>query len=152
MMYIKGKVHPRTGHEGPEGEQRYSSTLPLTSSPDGVCVNSTPRPLYPRERPGTHCIGGWRGHRAGLDGCGKSRPPTGIRSPDRPTRSQSLYRLSYPGPHDVYYLCQSIPILFNSLLLFPLLILTVVQFHILFSSTSPPTGNDDVTTDVGVVF
>jgi hypothetical protein len=20
----KGKVHPRTGHEGPEGEQRYS--------------------------------------------------------------------------------------------------------------------------------
>jgi len=25
--------------------------------------------------------------------------PTGNRSPDRPTRSQSLYRLSYPGPH-----------------------------------------------------
>jgi hypothetical protein len=24
-------------------------------------------------------------------------PPTGIRSPDRPVRSQSLYRLSYPG-------------------------------------------------------
>jgi hypothetical protein len=24
----KGKVHPRTGHESPEGEQRYSSTLP----------------------------------------------------------------------------------------------------------------------------
>ena len=24
--------------------------------------------------------------------------PTGIRSPDRPSRSQSLYRLSYPGP------------------------------------------------------
>ena len=34
------------------------------------------------------------GPRAGLDG-GKSRP-TGIRSPDRPTRSQSLYRLSHP--------------------------------------------------------
>ena len=27
----KGKVHPRTGHEGPEGEQMYSSTPPLTS-------------------------------------------------------------------------------------------------------------------------
>jgi hypothetical protein len=24
--------------------------------------------------------------------------PTGIRSPDRPARSQSLYHLSYPGP------------------------------------------------------
>ena len=39
------------------------------------------------------------GPRAGLDGCGKSRPPpTEIRSPNRPARSQSLYRLSYPGP------------------------------------------------------
>jgi hypothetical protein len=41
------------------------------------------------------------GPRAGLDGCGKSRPPpTGIRSLDRPTRSQSLYRLSYRGPEE----------------------------------------------------
>jgi hypothetical protein len=37
------------------------------------------------------------GLRADLDKCGKSRPPTGIRSPDRPARSESLYRLSYPG-------------------------------------------------------
>ena len=28
--YRKVKVHPRTGHEGPEGEERYSSTLSLT--------------------------------------------------------------------------------------------------------------------------
>ena len=28
----KGKGHPRTGHEGPEGEQMYSSTLPSTSA------------------------------------------------------------------------------------------------------------------------
>jgi hypothetical protein len=28
----------------------------------------------------------------------KMSPPTGIRSPDRPARSESLYRLSYPGP------------------------------------------------------
>jgi len=35
------------------------------------------------------------GPRAGLDRWGKSRPPTGIRSPDRPARSQSVYRLSY---------------------------------------------------------
>jgi hypothetical protein len=30
--------------------------------------------------------------------CAKNLAPTGIRSPDRPARSQSLYRLSYPGP------------------------------------------------------
>jgi hypothetical protein len=28
----KGKVHPRTGHEGPEGQQRYSSSISLTSA------------------------------------------------------------------------------------------------------------------------
>ena len=37
------------------------------------------------------------GPRAGLDGCRKSPPPTGIRSPDGPACNQSLYRLSYPA-------------------------------------------------------
>ena len=37
-------------------------------------VNVTPRPLYPRERPGSHCIGCWLGPRTGLDRCGESRP------------------------------------------------------------------------------
>jgi hypothetical protein len=46
-------------------------------------VNATPRPLYPWERPGTNCIGGWVGPRIGLDRCGKSRP----------------HRDSIPGPH-----------------------------------------------------
>ena len=41
----------------------------------GWVVNATPRRLYPRERPGTHCIGGWVGPKVGLDGCEKSRPP-----------------------------------------------------------------------------
>ena len=41
----------------------------------GWVVNATTRPHYSQERPGTHCTGGWVGHRAGLDGCGKSRPP-----------------------------------------------------------------------------
>jgi hypothetical protein len=40
----------------------------------GCWVNATPRPLYPRQRPGTYCIGGWVGPRAGLDGRGKSPP------------------------------------------------------------------------------
>jgi len=33
-----------------------------------------PAALYPQERPGTHCIGGWVGPRTGLDSFGKSRP------------------------------------------------------------------------------
>jgi len=41
-------------------------------------VNATPRPLYPPERPGTHCIGGWVGPRAGRDGCENLAPPTGF--------------------------------------------------------------------------
>jgi len=53
-------------------------------------VSVTPRPLF------THCTGGCVGLGAGLDRCGKPRP-TGIRSPDRPARSQSLYRLHYPA-------------------------------------------------------
>jgi len=43
----------------------------------GWVVSVTRRPLYSRERPGTHCIGGWVGPRAGLEGCGKSRPHLG---------------------------------------------------------------------------
>ena len=61
-----------------------------------------PAALYPRGRPGTHCIGGWVGPRAGLERRGKSRPPTRFRSQDRPARSQSLYQLSYPANHVLY--------------------------------------------------
>ena len=40
--------------------------------------------------------------RVGLDWCGKSRP-NGIRSPDRPALSQSLYRLRYPAHDTIIY-------------------------------------------------
>jgi len=53
-----------------------------------------PAALYPRERPGTHCTGGWVCLRAGLDRCGKSHP-TGIRSQDRPATM-------LPGPLSLY--------------------------------------------------
>jgi len=46
---------------------------------------------------------GWVGPRADFDGCGKSRP-NGIWSPDLPNRSESLYRLSYPGPPPIEYI------------------------------------------------
>ena len=37
-----------------------------------------PAALPPGKRPGIHFIGGWVVPRAGLDGCGKSRPPPGF--------------------------------------------------------------------------
>jgi hypothetical protein len=52
------------------------------------------------------------GPRAGLDSCGKSRP-TGIRSPDRPARSESLYRLSYLCPYTYTYYLLIIPTCFD---------------------------------------
>ena len=55
-------------------------------------VNATPRPLYPRERD-------WVGPGVQSGRVLTISPPTGIRSPDRPACKESLYRLSYPGPH-----------------------------------------------------
>ena len=63
----------------------------------GWVVNATPRPLYPRESPCAHCIGGWVGLRAGLDGCGKSRPHRNL----TPRMSSPLIKLTkhHETPH-----------------------------------------------------
>jgi len=51
----------------------------MTTALEGVrCQRHAPAALYPRERPGIHCTGGWVGPRTGLDRCGKSRLPTGF--------------------------------------------------------------------------
>jgi hypothetical protein len=44
----------------------------------GWVVNAAPRPLYPRERISTHCIGRWLGPKTRLKGCGKSCPLPGF--------------------------------------------------------------------------
>jgi hypothetical protein len=44
----------------------------------GWVVSTTPRPLYSRERAGTHRTGGWVGRRADLDVCEKILPPPGF--------------------------------------------------------------------------
>jgi hypothetical protein len=46
-------------------------------------VSTTLRPLYPWERPGIHCKGGWVSFGVRLDGT-ENLAPTGIRSPGRP--------------------------------------------------------------------
>jgi len=48
------------------------------------------------------------GSRAGWTGA-ENLAPTWIRSPDRPTRSQSLYRLRYPAHHIYIYLLTYLP-------------------------------------------
>jgi hypothetical protein len=93
----KGTVHRITGLEVPEGEYSYSSTLSLTSTLDGVGdqrqapaalpPGKTRYPLY-RRLGGPHY---WS------EQVRKISPPTGIRSPDRPARNESLYRLRYSG-------------------------------------------------------
>jgi len=64
-----------------------------SSTRRGWVVSSTLRPYFTRGRPGTHFTGGWMGPRASVDGR-KSRPHRDS-IPDRPARSQALYRLSY---------------------------------------------------------
>jgi hypothetical protein len=59
-------------------------------------VNATRRPFYPRKTSDTLCIGaGWAQGRS--EQARKISPPTCIRSPNLPARSESLNRLSDPG-------------------------------------------------------
>jgi len=44
----------------------------------GCVINATSLPLYPRERRGALCVGGWVGPRTGLHVCEKSHPPPGF--------------------------------------------------------------------------
>jgi hypothetical protein len=58
-----------------------------------------PAALTPRKRPGIHCTESWMGPRADLWKGAEILAPTGIRSPDRSSHGDFLYRLRYPGPH-----------------------------------------------------
>jgi hypothetical protein len=71
----------------------------------GWVINLTHRPLYPRERDPAPIS--CEGPRAALHECGKFCPPTGIRSPDLPARSEPLYRLSGPA-HVEKSVCTSV--------------------------------------------
>jgi hypothetical protein len=68
LKHLYGKKVPRKRPQGPEGG-RGIALLFLTTALEGVGGQ-----LYPRERSGTHCTGGWMGPRGGLDVCEKSRP------------------------------------------------------------------------------
>jgi hypothetical protein len=92
---VEGKVHPVTCHEGTRSS-RNISTLPLTSASKFVGGRHSPAALPPgKSRYPLY----WR--LSGPQGlCGRVRKISSpvIRSPDRPGRSELLYRLRYPGP------------------------------------------------------
>ena len=76
-LFAKVKVKVNFAVQEATKAQRWSRGIallfPLVRSYMGWVVNATPRPLYPRDSPGTHCIGGWVSPRVVLDGCGKCR-------------------------------------------------------------------------------
>jgi hypothetical protein len=80
-------VRPVTGHE--QGEQKYSSTLSLTSALElGGRLTSRPGLFTPEEE---------IRYPVQEAKCAENLAPTEIRSPDHPARSESLYLLSYSG-------------------------------------------------------
>ena len=106
-----GRFQPFIGHEGPQGEQSYSSTLFLTSALEvvrGQC-HALAAP-YPRERLSTHYTGGWVGLRACLDRCGKFRPHRDSISGPSSTQAVSI-PTALPGPPSkhraILFLCIS---------------------------------------------
>jgi hypothetical protein len=79
---------------------RYSSTiLGLGISCKSVIASRTDRFTPGEEAPGTRCVGGWMGFKAGLDTVEKRNMffPWRESNPGRPARSPSLYQLSYRG-------------------------------------------------------
>jgi hypothetical protein len=88
---------PIISQEDPEEEYRYSFNL---GARRGWVVNATSQPLYPQERPVVIVREAvWRPGPVWTDAGNLSH--TRIRSLDRPSRSQSQYRLSYPGRQQI---------------------------------------------------
>jgi hypothetical protein len=92
-------VHYKTGHEGPEGKQRYSSTLSLTSALDvGGWLTSRSGHFTTRKKNPVPIVqeAGWAAWpiRTGAENLAH----TGIRSTKSQACGQSLQRPRYPGP------------------------------------------------------
>jgi hypothetical protein len=67
---------PRNRPESLEGGSGIALLFLDLGTRMGWVVSTTPWPLYPRDRPGTHCTGGWVGTRAGMDVCEKWKEVT----------------------------------------------------------------------------
>jgi hypothetical protein len=95
------------------GEWIYTPIFLTSALAGGEWSASRPCRFNPRESaPGIHLTGGWVGPIAGLDDVEKilTLPGLELRLLDRPARSQSLYRLRYPGSgglQDSSFICKS---------------------------------------------
>jgi hypothetical protein len=102
-LYLQGTFRTKTGHEGPEREYMCRFTLSLTTALYG---GEWSAPCIGRFTPGKEPVpivqtAGW--FPGPVLTSAENLAPTGIRSPDRAARSESAYRLSYPGPRDFKY-------------------------------------------------
>jgi hypothetical protein len=98
---FKVKVTPLHAIKGTERSSVIVLLILNLSARRKWVVKATPRPLYPRKNsPGIHCSERYVGPRAGLEGYGEERisSPTGVRTPDSPVRSLSLYAQRCPDP------------------------------------------------------
>jgi hypothetical protein len=98
------------------GEWMYRSPFFLTSAlVGGEWSDSRSCRFTPREAPGTDWIGSWVDPRAGLEHMEKWKfltlPGLEPRPLSRPARSQSLYRLRYPGSPVHLYFPNFLPLL-----------------------------------------
>ena len=87
-LFSEINVHPKIGHEGPEGEYVYSFTHSLASA---IVANGWSTPCPGRFTPPGKIR--YLLYRR-LGGTQEKSHTSGIRSPDRPGRSKSPYRLS----------------------------------------------------------
>jgi hypothetical protein len=68
LLQGAGKVHHETGNKSPKREQKYESTISLTSALEGVDVkHQVSAHLTLGKRQGNHCTGRRVGPKAGLD-------------------------------------------------------------------------------------
>jgi hypothetical protein len=98
-LCIKDNGHSITGHQGPRGGALLILNLGVRRGVGGQHHTAS------RFTPGKDPVpivqeAGWAPGPVWT--CAKNLAPTGIPSPDRPARSQSLYRLSYPAHSCAY--------------------------------------------------
>ena len=124
-------------YQGKAVEKRYRFTLSISSALYG-CRWSKPCSgrFSPRKKSGTQYrkLGGPQGRYGRVR---KISPPTSIRPPERPVRSELLYQLRYRGP------------LFGQIyrLIVNMLVVPYTQFCYLFRRTVPSSGGAHTNAD-----